>query len=188
MPQSPAAFPPEEILARLPADRVAAVVATGNMKETKESEMKKEVGNGNRENRTIIVKVRLTEGEFSRMKALMDMGGYPTVSSFLRETITKKRLPGRREKGPVDDALLREKMNALIYQVNRIGVNYNQFVATCQRQSGQIRPDGTPYLNTRILSDRVTALMRCTEGLRDEFAVLLDLVKRYINPEPLTQS
>ena len=86
----------------------------------------------------------------------------------------------------VDDALLREKMNVLIYQVNKIGVNYNQFVATYQRQSRQVRPDGTPYLNTRLLNERVTALMRCTEGLRDEFAVLLDIVKRYIN-NPSTQ-
>ena len=142
--------------------------------------MTEEVGNGNRKNRTIIVKVRLTEDEFSRMKALMELGGYPTVSSFLREVITKRRLPGRREKGPVDDAVLREKMNALIYQVNRIGVNYNQFVAAYQRQSRQTRPDGTPYLNTRLLDEKVTALMRSTEGLRDEFAVLLDIVKRYI--------
>ena len=137
--------------------------------------------NSQKMNRTCTVKVRLTEDEYSRMRSIMETGGYPTVSCYLREIITKKRLPGRREKTVVDDALLREKMNALIYQVNRIGVNYNQFVATCQRQSGQIRPDGTPYLNTRILSDRVTALMRCTEGLRDEFAVLLDTVKRYIN-------
>ena len=141
-------------------------------------------GNGNR---TRIVKVRLTEGEYSRMRALMETGGYPTVSCYLREVITKRRLPGRRDRGPVDDALLREKMNALIYQVNRIGVNYNQFVAAYQRQSRQLRPDGTPFLNTRLVNDRVTALMRCTEGLRDEFAVILDVIKRYINPEPSTQ-
>ena len=158
------------------------------MIETNESEMTEEVGNGNRKNRTIIVKVRLTEDEFSRMKALMELDGYPTVSSFLREVITKRRLPGRREKGHVDDAVLREKMNALIYQVNRIGVNYNQFVAAYQRQSRQTRPDGTPYLNTRLLDDRVTALMRCTEGLRDEFAVILDIVKRYIGDNHHSQT
>ena len=141
-------------------------------------------GNGNR---TRIVKVRLTAGEYSRMRALMETGGYPTVSCYLREVITKRRLPGRRDRGAVDDALLREKMNALIYQVNRIGVNYNQFVAAYQRQSRQLRPDGTPFLNTRLVNDRVTALMRCTEGLRDEFAVILDVIKRYINPEPSTQ-
>ena len=79
-------------------------------------------------------------------------------------------------------------MNALIYQVNRIGVNYNQFVAAYQRQSRQTRPDGTPYLNTRLLDDRVTALMRCTEGLRDEFAVILDIVKQYIGDNHHSQT
>lgn len=142
--------------------------------------------NSHKMNRTCTVKVRLTEDEYSRMRSIMETGGYPTVSCYLREIITKKRLSGRREKTVVDDALLREKMNVLIYQVNKIGVNYNQFVATYQRQSRQVRPDGTPYLNTRLLNERVTALMRCTEGLRDEFAVLLDIVKRYIN-NPSTQ-
>ncbi len=141
-------------------------------------------GNDNKKNRTRTVKVRLTEEEYSRMLSIMETGGYPTVSCFLREIITKKRLPGRRDVSAVDDVLLREKMNALIYQVNRIGVNYNQFVATYQRQSKQVRPDGSPYVNTRMLDDKVTALMRCTEGLRDEFAVILDIIKRYINPNP----
>ena len=141
-------------------------------------------GNDDKKNRTRTVKVRLTEEEFSRMLSIMETGGYPTVSCFLREIITKKRLPGRRDVTAVDDVLLREKMNALIYQVNRIGVNYNQFVATYQRQSKQVRPDGSSYVNTRMLDDKVTALMRCTEGLRDEFAVILDIIKRYINPNP----
>ena len=35
--------------------------------------------------------------------------------------------------------------------------------------------------------EKVTALMRSTEGLRDEFAVVLDVIKRYISPEPSTQ-
>ena len=146
-------------------------------------------GNDDKKNRTRTVKVRLTEEEYSRMLSIMETGGYPTVSCFLREIITKKRLPGRRDVSAVDDVLLREKMNALIYQVNRIGVNYNQFVATYQRQSKQVRPDGSPYVNTRMLDDKVTALMRCTEGLRDEFAVILDIIKRYINPNsnPSTQ-
>jgi len=138
-------------------------------------------------NRTRIVKVRLTEDEFSRMRTLMDTGGYPTVSCYLREVITRKRLPVRKGMDSVSEGLLREKMNALVYQVNKIGVNYNQVVALYQRQSRQVRPDGTPYLNTRILNERVTALMRCTEGLRDEFAVILDIIKRYINDKDQSQ-
>ena len=46
-------------------------------------------------NRTRIVKVRLTEDEFALMRTVMEAGGYPTVSCFLREVITRKRLPPR---------------------------------------------------------------------------------------------
>ena len=110
----------------------------------------------------------------------MDNGGYPTVSCFLRDVITRKKLPERRSVSVVDEGIIRERMNRMIYEMNKIGVNYNQVVSTYQRQSKQTRPDGTPYLNTRLLDEKVTALMRSTEGLRDEFAVLLDIVKRYI--------
>lgn len=138
-------------------------------------------------NRTRIVKVRLTEDEFALMRTVMEAGGYPTVSCFLREVITRKRLPSRRETAAVDDGYLRQELNRLVYEVNRIGVNYNQVVATYQRLSRERRPDGSPYLNTRLLDEKVTALMRSTEGLRDEFAVVLDVIKRYISPEPSTQ-
>ena len=132
-------------------------------------------------NRIKIVKVRLTEDEFSRMETVMQMGDYPTVSSYLRDLITRKRLPDRRRLAVVNDGILRERMNRMVYEMNKIGVNYNQVVSTYQRQSRQTRPDGTPYINTRLLDEKMTALMRSTEGLRDEFAVLLDIVKRYID-------
>lgn len=134
-----------------------------------------------KKNRTHTVKVRLTEDEFARMSVVMETSGYPTVSSFLRDVITRKRLPERRAGAVISDEILREKMNRLIYEVNKIGVNYNQVVTLYQKQSKQMRPDGTPYLNTRLLDEKMTILMRSTEGLRDEFAVMLDIVKRYIN-------
>lgn len=137
---------------------------------------------GGKQNRTRTVKVRLTDDEFFRMKALMDTAGYPTISCFLRDIITRKRLPERRSAAVIDDSVLRERLNRLVYEVNKIGVNYNQVVSTYQRQAKQTRPDGSPYLNTRLLDEKVTALMRSTEGLRDEFAVILDIVKRYIQP------
>ena len=133
-----------------------------------------------KENRNCLVQVRLTREEMDRVRTLMDNGGYPTVSCFLRDVITRKKLPERRSVSVVDEGIIRERMNRMIYEMNKIGVNYNQVVSTYQRQSKQTRPDGTPYLNTRLLDEKVTALMRSTEGLRDEFAVLLDIVKRYI--------
>ena len=114
------------------------------------------------------------------MKADMVAAGVATHHDYM--VITRKRLPERRSAAVIDDSVLRERLNRLVYEVNKIGVNYNQVVSTYQRQAKQTRPDGSPYLNTRLLDEKVTALMRSTEGLRDEFAVILDIVKRYIQP------
>ena len=83
---------------------------------------------------------------------------------------------------------LSDKVNVLIYQVNKIGINYNQVVATWQKQSRQTRADGTPYMNTYEVEARLTELMRLTEGLRDEFAVILDVIKKYIGESPNTST
>ena len=149
------------------ADMVAAGVATHH-------DYMEVMPKVQKENRNCLVQVRLTRDEMDRVRTLMDDGGYPTVSCFLRDIITRKTL--------IDDSVLRERLNRLVYEVNKIGVNYNQVVSTYQRQAKQTRPDGSPYLNTRLLDEKVTALMRSTEGLRDEFAVILDIVKRYIQP------
>ena len=133
-----------------------------------------------RQKRTCYVQVRLSPDEMARMKALMEMGGYRLVSCFLRDILTQKRFPYRTENVRVTDRELRDRINALVYQVNRIGVNYNQVVASWQKQAQQVRPDGTPYLNTRSVETKLTELMRLTEGLRDEFAVILDVVRKYI--------
>ena len=164
---------PWKSLHAVTANRVAAAVAT-HLSEGRLMQKKQ------KENRNCLVQVRLTREEMDRVRTLMDNGGYPTVSCFLRDVITRKKLPERRSVSVVDEGIIRERMNRMIYEMNKIGVNYNQVVSTYQRQSKQTRPDGTPYLNTRLLDEKVTALMRSTEGLRDEFAVLLDIVKRYI--------
>ena len=125
------------------------------------------------------LRLRVDQEEMLRVKTLMENNGYPTVSSFLRDVIFRKKIVSRKEVVRITDKVVRDKMNQLIYQVNRIGVNYNQVVAVYQKQSQQTRPDGTPYLNTQTLDEKLTSLMRMTEALRDEIAVLLDIVKRY---------
>ena len=123
----------------------------------------------------------------SKVRTLMDNYGYRTVSSFVRDLVSRKRFSDHRAEPHVDDKVLREKMNNLIYQVNKIGVNYNQIAATWQRQAKQVRQDGTPYMNTRSIEGKLTDLMRLTEGLRDEFAVVLEYIKRYISGEDTHQ-
>ena len=132
------------------------------------------------------IHARLNEEEYTQVRSLMAVAGYNSFSCFLRELIMRKRLPYRQEIVHVSDKQLRDKINVLIYQVNKIGINYNQLVATWQKQSHQTRPDGSPYMNTRLVEARLTELMRMTEGLRDEFAVILDVIKKYIGESPDT--
>ena len=137
-----------------------------------------------RQKRTCYVQVRLSPDEMARMKALMEMGGYRLVSCFLRDILTQKRFPYRTESIRVTDRELRDRINALVYQVNRIGVNYNQVVATVQKQSRQTRSDGTPYLTARGIEGAMLELRRHTEALRDEFAVFLSFFRDYLGETP----
>ena len=132
-----------------------------------------------RPTRNCYVQVRLTEDERSRIDTFMQIWGYTKISIYLRDLLLQKRLPYRQEIVHVTDKKLLEKMNVTIHQVTKIGINYNQIVANVQKQSKHLRPDGSPYMNTRALEAKLTELMRLTEGLRDEFAVLLDVFKNY---------
>lgn len=133
-----------------------------------------------RQKRDLVVHVRLSPDEMARVRLLMENSGHTAVSCFMRDLITLKRLPERRREETVDAHVLAEKVNLLVYQVNKIGVNYNQVVATLKRQSRRVGPDGRPYLREKGVELALTSLMKMTEGLRDEFAVVLDVVKRYM--------
>ena len=141
-----------------------------------------------KQTRSCLIQVRLTPEELERVKALMAISGYRVYSCFMRDLILQKRLPYRQEIVHVSDRQLSDRLNALIYQVNKIGINYNQVVATWQKQSRQTRSDGSPYMNTQAVEARLTELMRMTEGLRDEFAVILDVIKKYIGESPNTST
>jgi len=137
-----------------------------------------------RQRRTCYLKVRLTPDELSRVRALMDNAGYNTISCFIRDLIVKKRFSDHREGPVINDKILLEKVNYLIYQVNKIGVNYNQVVALWQKESKMVKVDGTPWINTRSVEERLDKLMRNTERLRDELAVILDTFDRYLGKSP----
>lgn len=133
-----------------------------------------------RERRDIQVYSRLNDAEYAKLKLQMDLHGYICVSCYLRDLITKQKIQGHRAVVDVGDKVLAEKLNLMVYQVNKIGVNYNQVVATWQKQASQTRRDGTPWMDTRSVELRLGELQRMTEGLRDEFAVILDVVRKYI--------
>ena len=131
--------------------------------------------------RICYVQARLTQDEMDRVITFMKIAGYTTISNYLRDILQQKRMPYRSNMSRVSDRELRDQINRLIYQVNKIGVNYNQVAATYQKQAQQFRPDGTPYLNTDRVETVMTQLMRNTSDLRDEFAVILHIIKTYLS-------
>lgn len=124
---------------------------------------------------------RVSDDEYNRIKLLQEQYGYYTVSSMMRDILFRKQLVSQQQVFHVTDELLREKMNRFIFEVNKIGVNYNQFVATYQRQAKMTGADGKPYLTGKLIENKVDALMRMTEGMRDEVAVIIDIFKKYSN-------
>lgn len=136
--------------------------------------------------RTRNVNVRFSPNEMIRVRALMEQGGYLSLSGFIRDLALRKRFPDHRKEDVINDKKLLEKMNYLVYQVNKIGVNYNQVVAIWQKQSKLVKADGTPWMNTRSVEQRLEKLMSYTEGLRDEIAVILDVFNRYMGNGPAT--
>lgn len=132
---------------------------------------------------TCNLRIRLTPDEYDRVRMHQENEGYPTLSGYLRDVITRRRRPSMLSRPGMDPTEVRGKMNRLIYEVNKIGVNYNQVVALYQKQSRS----GDSRISTKALDRKMTDLMRMTEGLRDEFALFLSIMRAYLGDEPANQ-
>ena len=164
----------------LRTDEVAAVVATFlKLFLMRHRTIKGEIIEDSQQAKTRRIMLRVSDDEYNKIEVLMEKNGYYTVSSLLRDLLFKKRIVSKKRVVRVTDDVLRDKLNQFIYQANKIGVNYNQFVATYKRQAKTVRPDGTPSVSTRFVEDKVDALMRLTQQLRDEVAVIIDIFDRY---------
>ena len=141
--------------------------------------IKGEIIEDSQQAKTRFVKLRVSDEEYDKIKVIMEKNGYYTVSSLLRDLLFKKRIISKKRVVRVTDDVLRDKLNQFIYQANKIGVNYNQFVSTYKRQAMSVRPDGSPTAGTRFVEDKVDSLMRLTQQLRDEVAVIIDIFDRY---------
>lgn len=158
------------------ADRAASVVAADN--ET--TIMRRRVINGEviedgRRPRNRRLTVRFSDEDIDKIRAIMEKQGYRSFSSFVRDLLFKKRIVSRKEVVVVTDDVIRDKLNEMIYQVNRIGNNYNQHVATFQRIVKSLASDGNISAGIRVAEEKTERLMRLTESLRDEVAVMIDI-------------
>lgn len=119
--------------------------------------------------------VRFSDEDIDKIRAIMEKQGYRSFSSLVRDLLFKKRIVSRKEVVVVTDDVIRDKLNEMIYQVNRIGNNYNQHVATFQRIVKSLASDGNISAGIRVAEEKTERLMRLTESLRDEVAVMIDI-------------
>ena len=119
--------------------------------------------------------VRFSDEDIDKIRAIMEKQGYRSFSSLVRDLLFKKRIVSRKEVVVVTDDVIRDKLNEMIYQVNRIGNNYNQHVATFQRIVKSLASDGNVSAGIRVAEEKTERLMRLTESLRDEVAVMIDI-------------
>lgn len=135
------------------------------------------------QNKNCYITLRVTDQEMSAIRTRMQKYGYRSRSLYLRDVIFKKKVITRNEVVNVTDKFLSDKLNELIYQINKIGVNYNQIASTFMRQVKDFESVGTPPAAIRVTEQKMEKLMVATESLRDEFALLIDIFDRYRQAE-----
>jgi len=140
---------------------------------------KRRIVKGTKPARTVRINVRLTEEEYGKLRVLMTNLAYRSISNYLRDVLFKKRIVSKREVVRLTDRTLRDHINAVAFQIRKIGANYNQVVALYHTQAKMTCKDGTPWLDTNKLDAKIEELMSMTEELRNELAVLIDTVERY---------
>ncbi len=140
---------------------------------------KRKTVKGTKPARTVRINVRLTEEEYSKLRVLMTNFAYRSLSNYLRDVLFKKRIDSKKEIIRLTDRTLRDHINAVTFQIRKIGANYNQVVTVYHAQAKLTCKDGTPWLDTNKLDAKIETLMSMTEELRNELAVLIDIVERY---------
>lgn len=134
------------------------------------------------------IALRVNDDEMAQIRLKMDYYGYRSVSTFLRDIIFKKKLNVKKTVEVVTDDYLKNRFNDLIYQVNKVGVNYNHIASTYMRQAKERKSDGSPLIAGHQVEDKMDRLMAMTQTLIDEFALMIDIMNRYLRQDLRTNN
>ena len=77
-------------------------------------------------NKTKMLTLKMTEAEFVEFKYIMNEAGYKSMSKFIRYKVFRGKERTVRTK--LHDENVITVLKALIMEVNKVGVNYNQLV------------------------------------------------------------
>lgn len=109
-----------------------------------------------RENKTVKITFRMTEGEVAKMEALMALEGFRSRSKYLRKVAAGPRVVRRNLRRT--DANLSKQIELLRADIKRIGVNYNQVVKAVNTLSLLRDKRGNAVVTAQTLDGNLTDL------------------------------
>jgi len=109
-----------------------------------------------KENKTVKITFRMTEGEVAKMEALMTLEGFRSRSKYLRKVAAGPRVFRRNLRRT--DANLTKQIEILRSEIKRIGVNYNQVVRAVNTLAGLRDKQGNAVVSSHIIDGNLTDL------------------------------
>ena len=98
-------------------------------------------------NKTKMLTLRMTEAEYVEFKYIMNEAGYKSMSKFIRHKIFRGKERTVRTK--LHDENVFTVLRALIMEVNKVGVNYNQLLRKFNAQ----KPYGLDDYRYKLMHD-----------------------------------
>ncbi len=129
-----------------------------------------------KKNKSNIITVRFSDEEKAKILALQQKHGYRSISSLLRALLFEKRMHSDRRKEIQGPDVLNKRIAELIYNVKKIGINYNQAVAQYHKLAKVYEGNKDNYYLTIIftrLQETLESLHKETTKMMDEFNFLL---------------
>ena len=115
-------------------------------------------------NKTKMLTLRMTEAEFVEFKYLMNEAGYKSMSKFIRYKVFRGKERTVRIK--LHDENVITVLKALIMEVNKVGVNYNQLVRKYNAQK-PYGPDDYRYKLMHDLQELTKKMLRTLSEVKE---------------------
>lgn len=115
-------------------------------------------------NKTKMLTLRMTEAEFVEFKYIMNEAGYKSMSKFIRYKVFIGKERTVRTK--LHDENVITVLKALIMEVNKVGVNYNQLVRKYNAQK-PYSPDDYRYKLMHDLQELTKKMLRILSEMNE---------------------
>lgn len=115
-------------------------------------------------NKTKMLTLRMTEAEFVEFKYLMNEAGYKSMSKFIRYKVFRGKERTVRTK--LYDENVITVLKALIMEVNKVGVNYNQLVRKFNAQK-PYEPDDYRYKLMHDLQELTKKMLKALSEVKE---------------------